>query len=164
MATRGWESCEIPEPARPGRRRGSDELHRAELRCRLDLAAGELAAGRYGHGSLPERELQARCEKLLRQLQAHGLPLLWAHIPDVAVQHGSAGRQQAKRKGLPDLLVGLPSWGDGEGLVLGVELKAEAGRVTPEQAAWLAAFGRRGCVARSEGAVIDFLREWRVVG
>lgn len=109
-----------------------------------------------------EHMLQARCEAVLRELRDWGVPLVWAHIPDVRMQRGVAGRQQARRAGLPDLIIGVPGW-QNEGLVLGVELKTEAGRLRPEQAVWLAAWGERGAVCRSEGELLDLLRRWGVV-
>ena len=96
---------------------------------------------------------------MLRELQSWGVPLIWAHIPDVAMQRGVAGRQQAKRRGLPDLIIGLP----GRGVVLGIELKTESGKLRPEQAVWQVSFGARGCVARSEAEMLDFLRRWGAV-
>lgn len=106
-----------------------------------------------------ERALLGRCEALLRELRAFGVPLLWAHIPDVPLQHGTAGRQQARRKGLPDLLVAQPAMG----LVLAAECKTECGKLTFEQAAWLAAFGNRGAVVRSENDLLALLKRNGVV-
>lgn len=106
-----------------------------------------------------ERTLQRRCEAQLDELRQWGIPLVYAHIPDVRIGRGVAGRAQAQRKGLFDLIIGFPALG----LVLAVELKTETGTLSPEQAAWLAAWGMRGRVCRSEGELLDFIREHGVV-
>jgi len=106
-----------------------------------------------------ECTLLARCVARLAELREWGVPLIWAHIPDVRIQRGTAGRQQARRKGLPDLIIGAPALN----LVLGCECKTECGIVSPEQGAWLAAFGDRGCVVRHEDDLLALLKRHGVV-
>lgn len=83
---------------------------------------------------------------LLKRLKAAGQITAFWHRPD----QKSRGREAG---GVPDLLVAL---GPDRGIVA-LELKTATGKVTPEQAVWLAAFGDRGCVCRSLAAVRAFL-------
>ena len=95
-----------------------------------------------------EAALQAACHRVLGQLLAMGRIVDWYHRPDRAPGRG-------ERAGLPDLLVAVRP-----GLVVACELKTATGRVSPRQAAWLACWGERGAVCRSEGEFVDAMRRW----
>jgi hypothetical protein len=95
-----------------------------------------------------ERSLQARCEALLRQLQALGKISCWYHRPDRECARG-------EQRGLPDLVIGVR-----QGLVLAVELKSWSGKLRPEQEVWLSCWGAEGCVVRSTGELLDVLKTY----
>lgn len=141
MATGGWQGYGSPALLAQAadvaaRRRGTV----------WDRACAQAEAG-------TERRLQRAVEAILGQLVATGQIRCWYHRPDRATR-----AQDHEQRGLPDLVIGIRP-----GLVVAVELKTAAGKVTPEQDAWLSCWGERGCLCRSVGEVLDFLRRWEVV-
>ena len=137
MATGGWSGYGSPvllEQAAgvAARRRGTV----------WDRACAQAEAG-------TERQLQRAVETILGQMQAAGQIRCWYHRPDRATR-----AQDREQRGLPDLVIGVR-----EGLVVALELKTATGKVSQEQAEWLACWGERGRVCRGVGEVLGFLRE-----
>ena len=93
-----------------------------------------------------ESEIQAECEAWIRGEMASG--------GIVEFYHARSPRQD--RAGFLDLTIGVRP-----GLVIAVELKAPLGETTREQERWLAAWGEQGCVARSCGEMVEFVKRWR---
>lgn len=96
----------------------------------------------------PERDLQRDAEAWLKGLVDVGLVRAWYHRPDLKPK-------RSEKAGLPDLIIALP------GDVVAVELKTAKGKVTLEQAIWLASF-RRSAVCRSLAEFQSQLRAWGV--
>lgn len=92
----------------------------------------------------PEAALHRATANFLRA--ALKPPTVWSTVPS-----GGGGRVRGAQlkamglaKGLPDILVVHPALSPGYSLVVGLELKARRGRLSPEQVAMQAAFGRAG--------------------
>lgn len=89
-------------------------------------------------------------DQVVRRLDAYGY---W-HWHDRATNTKDLKRRN--KRGLPDRIIARA------GVVKGLELKTERGRVSPEQAVALEAFGENGHVIRPSdllsGAVDDLLR------
>lgn len=109
----------------------------------------------------PEQELQIAVAGFLR----HALkpPTMWTSIDHGAgkMSRASAGLRKARgvKAGLPDILVLHPE--DHYTFVLGIELKADKGSLSPEQRAIWDAFNSAGAayaVCRSIDAVQSTLR------
>lgn len=93
----------------------------------------------------PEEDLHRACVEWA-DLAAGRYPLLrrMIHVPNGGKRSkGEAGKMKAMgvKKGVPDLLLPLPSGGYAG---LAVELKAHGGKVTSEQDEWLDCFGQAG--------------------
>ena len=93
--------------------------------------------------------LQRAAEAILERLRISGAIMDWWHSED---------RAKRERAGMPDLVIAAR-----EGLVIAIELKSATGRATEEQERWLTAWGERGCLCRSAGEVLTFLKQHQVV-
>ena len=102
-------------------------------------------SGRAGRGE--ERKLQRECEGWLRQLIAWGAVRAYYHRPDQKPR-------RSEERGLPDLVIALPA------RVVGVELKAEGGKVSEEQAIWLESLGASGAICTSLSEFQSKLKAW----
>lgn len=104
-------------------------------------------------GVPPERDLQREVTALLNGLQKAGLIIDHYHRP-------SARGRGREHPGFLDECIAIRP-----GLVVAIEVKtrAKTSKTSPEQDAWIEAWGERGAVCRDIGEVRDALRRWGVV-
>lgn len=133
----------------------------ATLAAKPDSSRPDYHTGSITGAGIPkgeERKWQARADSILYRLVglvASGLRAFY-HRPDRKPAPGEMA-------GLPDhVLAGsdaqrCPSCGCS---VFAMEYKAQGGKLSPEQIAWLEAFGKRGRLVTSEEEMHRALKEW----
>ena len=87
---------------------------------------------------------EARFHRSVADYLRHALkpPTVWSTIPSGGggAIRGAQLKAAGLQRGLPDLIVMHPGRAGGGPIVLGLELKAKAGRISPEQRAMMDAF------------------------